>query len=99
MLSSRVREMVLHADWMDWRPRFLWRWLDRRTEDWGEPIPTQEDRRIADYFANLPSGEHTVIVYGPGSALGLAHLKVEGGMLWELPDGRVLNVIPHIKRA
>lgn len=62
--------------------------------------PTAEDRDIASYLARLPSGKHEIIVEPLPSRtsvrqLGMPRLKREGGLVWSLPDGRVIEVIPH----
>ena len=62
--------------------------------------PTAEDRDIAKYLADLPPGEHRIIVEAPSAPsclrqLGMPRLKREGGMIWSLANGRVIEVIPH----
>ncbi len=95
-INHDFRRWVVDAYYEERWPRFLWRWFYSATEGWGEPSPSQQDRRIAEYFANLPIGEHTIIIAAP-SMLGVAALKAEGGLNWNLPNGRMLTVIPDLK--
>lgn len=53
--------------------------------------PTAADRRLADYFRQLPKGQHTVFIEVVD---GTPVLKAEGGMIVGLENGMRLVVVP-----
>lgn len=59
--------------------------------------PNAEDRKLADVFRKLAVGEYKVTVEMPSSSIAfmsLARVKCEGAFDIEMPDGKLIGIIP-----
>jgi len=61
--------------------------------------PTAEDRTLADVFRRLQPGRYDLVVDEPSTIaapfVGLARLKCEGATSIEIPDGKLIDIVPQ----